>query len=302
MEKGRKNKKSCHIMRILKPYLLIAPAILGIMLFTVYPAIKMVFWSFYDVNQLNPAKTKFVGMKNYVKIFHSTDFVKSLKNTGIYTLWTVVFIMLCAVVLAIWLGRKKDKFSKFTQAAMFLPHIISMISVGLIFAQMMGVNNGLLNEILVAVGLERCQWTQSSSTALMSVILVAVWKAIGYYTVIIMGSLQSIPDSICEAAALDDASKLTTLRKITIPLISPQLFFTLIIMTIGSFKVFETIRVMTAGGPNNSTNSLVYYVYQQVFTKYDIGRAAAGGTVLFIIVGILTILYFALLSKKVHYQ
>ena len=254
------------------------------------------------MNQLNPAKTKFVGMKNYVKIFHSTDFVKSLKNTGIYTLWTVVFIMLCAVVLAIWLGRKKDKFSKFTQAAMFLPHIISMISVGLIFAQMMGVNNGLLNEILVAVGLERCQWTQSSSTALMSVILVAVWKAIGYYTVIIMGSLQSIPDSIYEAAALDDASKLTNLRKITIPLISPQLFFTLIIMTIGSFKVFETIRVMTAGGPNNSTNSLVYYVYQQVFTKYDIGRAAAGGTVLFIIVGILTILYFALLSKKVHYQ
>ena len=129
-----------------------------------------------------------------------------------------------------------------------------------------------------------------------------MWKAIGYYTVIIMGSLQSIPDSIYEAAALDDASKLTTLRKITIPLISPQLFFTLIIMTIGSFKVFETIRVMTAGGPNNSTNSLVYYVYQQVFTKYDIGRAAAGGTVLFIIVGILTILYYALLSKKVHYQ
>ena len=89
-----------------------------------------------------------------------------MKNTGIYTLWTVVFIMLCAVVLAIWLGRKKDKFSKFTQAAMFLPHIISMISVGLIFAQMMGVNNGLLNEILVAVGLERCQWTQSSSCLL----------------------------------------------------------------------------------------------------------------------------------------
>jgi len=302
MREGKKDNKSRHLLRVLKPYLLIAPAITGILIFTIYPAIRMVLWSFYDINQLNPDKTKFVGLKNFQKIFHSSDFMKALENTGWYTLWTVVFIMACSLLLAVWLAKKKDKFSRFTQAAMFLPHVISMVSVGVIFCQMMGVNNGLFNVVLTGLGFQECQWTQSSSTALMSVILVAVWKAIGYYTLLIIGALAGIPDSIYEAAALDDAGSFVTMRKITIPMISPQLFFTLIVMTIGSFKVFETIRVMTKGGPNNATSSLVYYIYIEVFNKYDIGRAAAGGTVLLVIVGILTIFYFKALSKKVHYQ
>lgn len=302
MKNITRSQKIEKFKQIIKPYILIAPAIVGILLFTVYPAIRMVVWSFYDVNQIHPEKTEFVGLQNFIKLFKSNDFQKALSNTAIYTFWTVVFILLCAVLLAVWLGKKRDKLSRFTQTAMFLPHIISMMSVALIFSQMMGVNNGLFNAILTGLGFEACEWTQSSDTALMSVIIVAVWKAIGYYTVILIGALQSIPDSIYEAAALDDAGKFVTLRKITIPMISPQLFFTLIIMTIGSFKVFETIRVMTAGGPNNATTSIVYFIYTQVFSKYDIGRAAAGGTVLLVIVGVLTAIYFLSFSKKVHYQ
>ncbi len=177
-----------------------------------------------------------------------------------------------------------------------------MVSIGLIFLQLMSPNYGLFNAILEAVGIPKSQWTQSSKTAMMSVILVAVWKAIGYYTIIIGGALQAVPTELYEAAALDNSGKVRTLLKITIPIISPQLFFVLIIMTIGSFKVFETIQIMTGGGPNNATSSLVYYIYMQVFSKYDIGRAAAGGVVLLIIVGVLTFVYFRLLSRKVHYQ
>ncbi len=210
--------------------------------------------------------------------------------------------MALAILLAVWLGTKRDKLSKFTQAAIFLPYIVSMVSIGLIFLQLMSPNYGLFNTILDAVGLPKSQWTQSSKTAMMSVILVAVWKAIGYYTIIIGGALQAVPTELYEAAALDNSGKVRTLLKITIPIISPQLFFVLIIMTIGSFKVFETIQIMTGGGPNNATSSLVYYIYMQVFSKYDIGRAAAGGVVLLIIVGVLTFVYFRLLSRKVHYQ
>jgi sn-glycerol 3-phosphate transport system permease protein len=210
--------------------------------------------------------------------------------------------MALAILLAVWLGTKRDKLSKFTQAAIFLPYIVSMVSIGLIFLQLMSPNYGLFNAILEAVGLPKSQWTQSSKTAMMSVILVAVWKAIGYYTIIIGGALQAVPTELYEAAALDNSGKVRTLLKITIPIISPQLFFVLIIMTIGSFKVFETIQIMTGGGPNNATSSLVYYIYMQVFSKYDIGRAAAGGVVLLVIVGVLTFVYFRLLSRKVHYQ
>ena len=254
---------------------MIAPAVFGIVVFTVIPAIQMVVWSFYDINQLNPAKTRFIGFGNYTRIFQSADFTRALVNTGVYTFWTVVVIMALAILLAVWLGTKRDKLSKFTQAAIFLPYIVSMVSIGLIFLQLMSPNYGLFN-------------TQSSKTAMMSVILVAVWKAIGYYTIIIGGALQAVPTELYEAAALDNSGKVRTLLKITIPIISPQLFFVLIIMTIG--------------GPNNATSSLVYYIYMQVFSKYDIGRAAAGGVVLLIIVGVLTFVYFRLLSRKVHYQ
>ncbi len=296
------SKSGKHLFRRIRPYLMIAPAVFGIVVFTVIPAIQMVVWSFYDINQLNPAKTRFIGFGNYTRIFQSADFTRALVNTGVYTFWTVVVIMALAILLAVWLGTKRDKLSKFTQAAIFLPYIVSMVSIGLIFLQLMSPNYGLFNTILDAVGLPKSQWTQSSKTAMMSVILVAVWKAIGYYTIIIGGALQAVPTELYEAAALDNSGKVRTLLKITIPIISPQLFFVLIIMTIGSFKVFETIQIMTGGGPNNATSSLVYYIYMQVFSKYDIGRAAAGGVVLLIIVGVLTFVYFRLLSRKVHYQ
>ena len=212
----------------LKPYLLLLPAFIGIGMFTVYPVIKVIYWSLFKVNQLNPNKTKFVGIKNYQYLLTNKNFVKTLSNTGVYTLWTVVIIMVVAIILAVWLSKKQDKMTKFTQAAAFTPHIISMVSVAMVFAQMMNPNFGLFNAALEALGLPKMQWLQSSDTAMGSVIFVASWKSIGYYSLIIIGALQSISPSIYEAAALDNSGSIRTMRKITIPMISPQLFFTLI--------------------------------------------------------------------------
>lgn len=286
----------------LKPYLLLFPAFIGIAVFTIYPVIKVIYWSLYKVNQLNQSKTKFVGLKNYQYLLTNKNFLKTLSNTGVYTLWTVVVILLVAIMLAIWLSEKQDKLTKFTQAAAFTPHIISMVSIAMVFAQLMNPNFGLFNAVLQALGFDKIQWLQSSDTAMGSVIFVACWKSIGYYSLIIIGALQSISPSIYESAALDNSGSLHTMRKITLPMISPQLFFTLIVMTIGSFKVFDTVRLLTDGGPNNATSTIVYYIYKTVFWDDNIGRACAASVILLICVGILTFVYFKLLSRKVHYQ
>lgn len=286
----------------IKPYLLLLPAFIGIIVFTVFPVIKLVYWSFLKVNQLNTAKTAFVGLKNYIYLLTSSAFLKTLANTSIYSLWTIVIIMLGAMIIAFWLSKRQTGMSKFTQAAAFTPHIISSVSVGLVFSQMMNPTFGLFNSVLEGLNLPTSRWLTSSATAMSSVIFVACWKSIGYYCLIVIGALQSISPSIYEAAALDNAGNFTTMRRITIPMISPQLFFTLIVMTIGSFKVFDTVRILTDGGPNNATSVIVYYIYKQVFWESSIGRAAAAGTILLVIVGALTAVYFALLSKKVHYQ
>lgn len=286
----------------IKPYFLILPAMVGIVVFTVYPIIKIVYWSLHKVNQLNMSKTTYVGLNNFKKIFNSRGFIKAIRNTGIYSLWTIVIVMFIALLVAVWLGKKKDRLSSITQTTIFTPHIISMVSIALIFSQMMNPTYGIFNSILEKLNLPKSQWLQQSSTALGSLIFIACWKGIGYYSLILIGALQSISPSIYEACSLDDAKPATVLRKITLPLISPQIFFNLIVMTIDSFKVFDLIRVATDGGPNNATTSLVYYIYLSVFFDYNIGQAAAAGTILLIIVGVLTFFYFFALSKKVYYQ
>ncbi len=289
-------------IEVLKPYLMLLPAFIGIGVFTIYPIGKALYWSLFKVNMLNSAKTKFVGLQHYSYLLGNKNFQKVLSNTAVYTLWTVVIIMLVAIIIAVWLGRKQDPLSKFTQAAAFTPHIISTVSVAMVFSQMMNPNYGLFNAALEAIGLPTSKWLSSSATAMGSVIFVACWKSIGYYSLIVIGALQSIPTSIYEAAELDNASMARTMRKITIPMISPQLFFTLIVMTIGSFKVFDTVRMLTDGGPNNATATIVYYIYKTVFWDDNIGRACAASMILLVLSGILTLIYFRLLSKRVHYQ
>lgn len=286
----------------LKPYLLLLPAFIGIGAFTVYPVVKAIYWSMYKVNQLNPSKTRFVGLDNFEYLLTNRNFLKTLRNTGVYTLWTVVIILLIAILIAVWLSKRQDRMTKFTQAAAFTPHIISMVSVAMVFSQMMNPNLGLFNKVLEALGLPPLRWLQSSDTAMGSVILVACWKSIGYYSLIVIGALQSISPDIYEAADLDNTNGWRRMTRITIPMISPQLFFTLIVMTIGSFKVFDTVRLLTDGGPNNATSTIVYYIYKTVFWDDNVGRACAASVILLICVIVMTVVYFKLLSKRVHYQ
>lgn len=283
----------------IRPFVLITPAMAGIFVFVMYPVVYLVYLSFFKYNLMNKSKSKFIGWDNFTQLFTRGDFYKALGNTAIYTVGVVVLTLALSLLIAIWLN-KKSRFNAIVQAGIFTPHIISIVSVSLVWLWMMEPNYGLLNYLLKWVGLPASEWLQSSKTAMMSVIIVSVWQGIGYYTLIIIAALQSISPSIYEAAALDNASRFKVFFKITLPMISPQLFFILVIMTIGSFKVFDTVKIMTGGGPNDATNTLVYYIFG--FRTTNIGYSAATGVVLMAIIGLLTFVYFRLLSKKVHYQ
>ena len=286
----------------LKPYIMIAPAMVGIGFFTIFPTIKLVWMSFFYINLMNPARTRFVGFSNYVEEFARDAFARSIFNTVAYSFFMIVFVMGISLIVAVWLGSKKSNSNSALQVGIFTPHVVSMVSVSLIWLQMMEPRFGLLNQLLDFLGLPRSAWLTGSKTALMSVIIVAVWKAIGYYTLIFIAALQSIPSEIYEAATLDKAGKARTFFKITLPIISPQIFFVLIILTIGSFKVFETIRIMTKGGPTYATTSIAYLIYSEVFEFNRYGYGAVAGVVMLIIISLLNVVYFKNLSKKVHYQ
>ncbi len=285
-----------------RPYLMIAPAMVGILLFTIYPVISPVRLSFMNVNMLDDSKTRFVGFENYEKVFARPDFIKSLNNTIVYTVAVVLIITLLALVLAVWLNSKKSAMNSVVQAVIFSPHVVAIVSVALIWQWMMEPNFGLFNYVLRTLGLPTSKWLTSSDTAMACVILISVWKAVGYDMLIFLAALQGVPKELYESAKLDNASKWTVFWKITIPMVSPQLFFTLIIRTISSFKVFDTVRVLTEGGPNNATTTLVYTIYREAMFNMRIGYSAVIGVVLLVIVGILTVIYFAGLSKRVHYQ
>jgi sn-glycerol 3-phosphate transport system permease protein len=233
----------------------------------------------------------------------SPDFRQVLANTFIYTVLLVGMVMALAVLIAVWLNSGKKKIlNEVVQGFIFTPHIISLVSASLVFLWLMDPDIGLFNMALGLFGLRPFPFLNSPNTALFSMVLVMVWKSLGYYSLIIMAALQTIPSEIYEAAELDDTPKVRVFFKITLPMISPTVLFTTVVATINSFRIFDTVSVMTQGGPANSTNTLVYYIYQYAFKFSKIGIASAAGVIMLVFVGLLTFVQFGVGGKRVHYQ
>ena len=221
----------------------------------------------------------------------------------IYTLITVVLTMVLAVVIAAWLnGKRNSKLNEYVQTFIFTPHIISVVSVSTLFLWLMDSKNGFFNAILTALGFEPYTFLSSPDTALFSMSIVMVWKGLGYYVLLIMAALQNIPTSVYEAAEMDNTPALRTFFKITLPMISPTILFTSVVAVIASFKVFDSVSIMTGGGPLNSTNTLVYYIYDYAYRYGKPGQACAAGVILLIFVCIITYVQFQVGKTRVHYQ
>lgn len=292
-------KKKVKIGRLMLPYAMVLPIMVFLVVFVFYPMCNMVYLSFFEYNLLKPKV--FCGLDNYYRLFFiQKDFVEALKNTLIYMACVTFFLIFLGLILALWL-QKDSKINAIAQRLMFFPHLCSMLAISLIFQWLMD-DEGLFNAVLTFLNMTPLRWLNSSTTSLMSIIIVAIWKNCGYYALILLSSVKSIPTELVEAAELDDAGKIRTFFKITLPMLSPQLFFLLITITISTFKVFETVRLMTAGGPGNSSDVLVYWIYRYAMEYNKYGLACAGGTILLLILGVLTVIYFRVVGRRVHYQ
>ncbi|HBE9437798.1 ABC transporter sugar-family permease [Clostridioides difficile] len=283
-----------------KAYLYITPAIIGTLLFIVYPIIKTISLSFKSGSLLSSTFEN-VGLNNYTELLKNPEFIQTITNTAIYTFFMVTISISLAIVLAVWLN-KNSIIHNLTQSIIFTPHVISLVSVAVLWLWIMEPQYGFLNWILSTLHLPTSKWLSSESSALMSLILIGIWKTLGYNILIVLSGLKSIPNYIYEASKLDNANKRTNFFKVTLPLLSPTIFFLMITTTTASFQVFDEISIMTQGGPVGSTNMLSYYIYESGFIYYDIGQASAASMFLLAIVMIATYANFRLLSKKVHYQ
>lgn len=288
--------------RTLRGAALVSPAILVMLVFTIYPIFFLIYWSFRS-GSLISANTSFAGLKNYAYLLANADFGKIVMNTILYVVLLVAGRIIFSLLLAWWLNGKINKrLSSVTQAVTFMPHVISLVSVSMVFLWLYNKDTGFFNSILVGLGLPTSDFLDSEKTALFSVVFVMLWKSLGYYTLLMLAAMQSVPKEVYEAAELDNAPAWRTFVRITIPCISPTIFFTTITATINSFNVFDVINLMTQGGPVNSTNTLVYYIYSMSFKFSKPGVGSAAGVLLLFMVGILTIAYFRVMEKRVHYQ
>ncbi len=281
------------------PYFMVLPAMLIFGVFVIYPVFYMIYVSFFDWNMI--AEMEFIGVENYIEMFTDKDFWLVLGNTFRFMLMMVPTTIVLSLLIALYL-KKNTRINRLIQNIMFMPNIVSLVSISFIWMWMMDQDRGLFNYILSLFHMAPVNWLGDTEVAMFSLVLVNVWKSLGYYVLIIVAALQGIPNYLYEAAALDKSKPITTFFKITLPMLSPTLFFLVLTGVIGSFKTFESVSLMTAGGPADSTNTMVYELYQQGFVYYNTGYASAMGVVLMLIVGLMTLVYFAVLQKKVHYQ
>lgn len=274
-------------------WVFILPALLGTLIFIVIPVICSFGLSFTKWDLLNPIR--FVGLDNYKEIFSEALFFKIFWNTVVFAISTSVLGVIIPLILACILNSK-IRGAEFYKTAYFLPFITPMIVIGVVWEWIFDPNIGLLNHILHL----HINWLYDTHFAMPALIIVSVWKLIGYNMVIFLSSLSGISQSMFEAAKIDGATPFQTFKNVTIPLLSPSIFFVVIITAISSFQVFDLIYLMTQGGPLDSTNVLVYAIYKNAFEYFNVGKASAIAYVLFFIILVLTLVQWSLRKKLVY--
>ena len=274
-------------------WLFILPALLGTIIFIIIPVFCSFGLSFAKWDLLNPIQ--FVGLDNYKEIFSEQLFFKILINTVVFALATSILGVIIPLILASILNSK-IRGAEFYKTAYFLPFITPMIVIGVVWEWIFDPNIGLLNHILHI----HVNWLYDPHFAMPALIIVSVWKLIGYNMVIFLSSLSGISNSMFEAAKIDGANSYQTFKNVTIPLLSPTIFFVVFITAISSFQVFDLIYLMTQGGPLDSTNVLVYAIYKNAFEYFNVGKASAIAYVLFLIILVLTLLQWNMRKKLVY--
>jgi len=281
-------------------YLVPALVVFGVFIF--WPLVKSVLLSVQGTDILgNPSG--FVGLVNYSKLFSDPDFLTVLWVTFAFTILTVVPSIAIALFIALLL-QTRIRGVRFFRTAFALPFAFSVATASVIFGVLFNPASGVLNGLLSHLGVDKVQWLTNPDLALWSVSGATVWMQIGYNLLVLSAGLGALPEDVLEAARLDGASGLRLQRSIIMPLITPQLFFLVVVGTIHSLQSFGQIRILTVGGPENRTTTLVYSIYEQAFANNNsnYGYASAQAMVLLLIVLIITAVQFGVLERRVFYR
>lgn len=274
------------------------PNLLGFMVFTLVPVIVGLLLSFTNYDGFGTAK--FVGLRNFKKLFQDDYFYTALGNNIYYTVVSVTFTLLIALLLAVLL-QQKLKGSGIFKTIFFFPQLTSSVAFGIIFMALFR-GAGPVNGVLGMLGVENTpKWLTSTDWSMTTITIVSIIKNFGYYMVLFIAGLQGISEDLYEAASLDGASMWRKFKSITLPMLSPTTFLCTVMCIINSFKVFDLVNIMTDGGPGRSSNVLVYRIYQEAFRNYSFGYASAYAVVLFLIVFVITIIQFGKQKKWVNY-
>ena len=286
-------------------YSFLAPNFIGFAVFTLVPVICAILLSLFEWNGGDISKLKFVGLDNYATIFatkkvaekgieyffNRADLGIALKNTVYYTIVTVPLTIVCSLALALLLNKIKG--AVFFRTVFFFPYVSSMVAICVCWSFML-MKDGPINQIIMAMGIDFNKgWTADSTMAIWSIILVSVWRNMGYYMVLYLAALQGIPRELTEAATVDGANKWQQFLHVTLPQLKPTTFFVSVMMVISCFKIYDVVAIMTDGGPGRATKMLVTYIYDEAFIKVRYGQASAISMVLLVIVLLVTIIQFS---------
>ena len=273
------------------PYLFIAPNLTLFAIFVFAPLLYAAYISLHEWSLIGDPT--YVGAKNYQRLASDRQFWQALRNTAVYSLWTVPTALALGLLLA--LGLNRDLYGRtLLRSLYFLPVVISSVVTALIAAWLFNDNYGIINALLKLVGLGPVPWLSSPAYALPSLVVTTLWIRVGFCMIVYLAALQNISPTYFEAAEIDGASRMKQFRYITWPLLAPATFLLLVLNVIYSFHVFDLIYVMTGGGPGFSTTMLVQYIYQAAFVTSEMGYASALGMVLFAIMLVFTVVQWRL--------
>lgn len=289
---SRKNKEA------LQGIIYILPSFVLILVFCIVPIFMSAYFSFTDYNIMNPPV--FAGIDNYVQMFKDDYVTAAVKNTLLYVLMTVPFQTIISLAFAGFIAQKLNgkKGGEFLRSVMFIPVIASAVTAGTIWRIILSTDGGILNNILGIFGISQVNWLGSTSTSLVSICIVAVWKNVGYFLVIYYAGIMGIPKDLYEAARVDGATTIQQFTKITLPMLKPITYLVVTLGIIWSFQVFDLSYQMTGGGPGHSSVTLVMGIYNAAFKQYRMGYACAMAMFLLVIIVIINFLENLFFQEK----
>ncbi len=293
-------KKQRDRRKNLLAWLLVAPSLIFMLIFTVYPIFRSIYLSLTKY-KLGMKAPEWIGLQNYINLAGSSLFWKVMGNTLYFAFITIIPSMAVGLFLAVIVNRK-SRVTGFVRTAYFYPVIMPMIAIASIWMFIYMAKNGLFDQLLVSLGMKPMNVLSNKKTVLPAMAFMYVWKEAGYLMVFFLSGIQSISEEVNEAARIDGAGPWTIFRKITLPLLAPTFLFVSTIALTNSFKLVDHVVIMTEGAPNNASTLLLYYIYQQGFTNFNYGLSSALTVVMLVLLMIVALPRFLSQDKKIHYN